>query len=194
MKNESVSVSYVCMYCWSQVSITVCRFARTNLFRQFVVCWLCFRRGDSVTSKTRQRTKLSFESKRVMMHWVRSVLFCAWTVYWGCVFMLCIRMQLQLTHFVLRCLRCACLVEPVGCPCVWVFIHLIICCSVREALCFACVATLNINTPTSFIVNFVLLCFLVCGFSWLCQLTVCELQAGESCALKLRENWFSFVD
>jgi hypothetical protein len=25
--------------------------------------------------------------------------------------MLCIRMQLQLTHFVLRCLRCACLAE-----------------------------------------------------------------------------------
>ena len=76
----------------------------------------------------------------------------------------------------------------VGCPCVRVFIHLFICCSVCEALCFVCVATLNINTPTSFIVNFALLCFLVCGFSWLCRLTVCELQAGESCALKLGEN------
>lgn len=156
---------------------------------------MCFRRGDSVTSKTRQRTKLSvFESKRVMMHWVRSVLFCAWTVYWGCVFMLCIRMQLQLTHFVLRCLRCACLAETVGCPCVRVFIDLMICCVVHKALCFACVATLNINTPWSFIVNFVLLCFLACGLSWLCRLTVCELQVGESCALKLGENWFSFVD
>jgi len=114
----------------------VCHFARTNLFRQFVVCWLCFRRGDSVTSKTRQWTKLSFESKRVIMHWVRSVLFCTWTVYWDCVFMLCIRMQLQLTHFVLRCLRCACLTEIVGYPCVWVFIHLIIYCVVCEALFF----------------------------------------------------------
>jgi len=41
--------------------ISVCNgrpFRRTNLFRQFVVCWLCFRRGDSVISKTRQETKL----------------------------------------------------------------------------------------------------------------------------------------
>jgi len=48
------------------------------------------------------------------------------------------------------------------------FVYLFIRCSVCEALCLACVATLNINTPTSFIVNFVLFCFLVCGFSWLC--------------------------
>jgi hypothetical protein len=102
--------------------------------------------------------------------------------------MLCIRMQLQLTHFVLRCLRCACLVETAGCPCVRVFIDLLVCCAVHEALCSVCVATLNINTRTSFIVNFVLLCFLVCSFIWLCRLSVCELQAGESCALKLVGN------
>src|SRR5690242_18340540 len=102
--------------------------------------------------------------------------------------MLCIRMQLQLTHFVLRCLRCACLAETVGCPCVRVFIDLMICCVVHEAPCFACVATLNINTPRSIIVYFVLLCFLELGLSWLCRLIVCELHVGDSCALTHGEN------
>lgn len=54
--------------------------------------------------------------------------------------MLCIRMQLQLTHFVLRCLRCACFGGDCGLPVrARVFIHLfLLLLGVRSALFGVC--------------------------------------------------------
>lgn len=184
------------MHCWSQVSAAVRCLARTGVFWQFVVCWLCFRRSDSVTSKTRQWTRLSFCEQvcNVDLGPLGSVLcaacllgLCCYALHSDAVTIDAFRVAL----FALRVLGRGCSVGPCCAS-----IHASVC-SLAGALCasvFACVATLSINTPMSLIVNLMLVCLLVCGVCWLCLRRACELQAWLSCALKLWGNRFSFVD
>ena len=99
--------------------------------------------------------------------------------------MLCIKIQLQLTH-----LCCAGYVAP-SYPRPWVV--RVTCHALCEALGFVCAATCYNNTPKRCIVN--LFCLMRCVLvNWFFQLTFRLFVGRESCALLLWGNLFSFVE
>lgn len=111
-----------------------------------------------------------------------------------------IKIQYQLTPLVLRCARCACSLEIVGCASICVVVHVFawrMFVRLREALLRVCVAACDINTPMRSIVN--LRCVARCRrFVWTVSLRlhVCSMAlfAWQSCALARWGNRFSFVE
>lgn len=107
------------------------------------------------------------------------------TVCWDCIGMrFRIKIQYQLTPFVLRCARCACSLVSVGCDFDCVAFAMRFSISVRNRRVRVCVAACDINTPMRSIVN------LRCvarrwQFVWTVYLSACVLFVRRCCMAKL---------